>query len=160
MTLFEPPDVDAASRAWNANCGPCALAAVLRQPVTAVRHLFPTYPKRAWCNPTGMLTALDQRRTPRRKVYGQLPQYGLAFLQIEGPWEAPGVPITVAYRHTHWIGHAIIQSGPDAGTWVYDVNGAQWTPLQWWRENVMSAILAHVPKSTGWRMRMGIEVAL
>lgn len=35
--LYTPPDVDEASEAWGANCGPCALAAVLGRPVAAIR---------------------------------------------------------------------------------------------------------------------------
>lgn len=36
-TLYTPPDTEAANKEWGANCGPCALAAVLGVPVADVR---------------------------------------------------------------------------------------------------------------------------
>lgn len=155
MNLYEPADVIEAHDEWKCNCGPAALAAVLRIPCKAVRPLFPLFPARPWCNPTHMQTALGLTRAKWRKSPGGTwPAYGLCFLQIEGPWENPGVPIWVAYGHTHWIG---------AAEWagyrmVYDVNGGQWTPVAWWEENVMALILRSNKRATGWRLRAAIEV--
>lgn len=153
--LYEPDDIDKAHAEWKCNCGPAALAAILRIPATAVRPLFPLFPGKPWCNPTHMLTALGlTRMTWEKNTVGRWPEYGLCFLQIEGPWENPGVPVGVAYRHTHWIGTAVLPSC----RMVYDVNGGQWTPLTWWEVNVMSLILQSNPKATGWRVRTAIEV--
>lgn len=154
--LYEPDDIEQANAEWKCNCGPAALAAVLKIPAKAVRPLFPLFPAKPWCNPTHMMTALGLTKAKWQKMpAGCWPRIGLCFLQIEGPWENPGVPIGVAYRHTHWVGTHVISSH---GRMIYDINGSQWAPVPWWEENVMSAILASNPKATGWRVRAAIEV--
>lgn len=155
MNLYEPTDIDEANAAWKANCGPAALAAVLRIPVMAVRPLFPLYPGKPWANPTHLQTALGLTKAKWHKCgKGEWPHYGLCFLQIEGPWENPGVPISLAYRRTHWVGTAA-QPGCRM---IYDVNGGQWTPQPWWEANVMALILQSNRQATGWRVRAAIAV--
>lgn len=152
--LYDPPDINIAHREWKANCGPCALAALLGVPVTAVRPYFPAFPEKPWCNPTGMKSALELAGVQhgRPEYPEEFPRCGLAFLQLEGPWEAPGVPVTVAYRHTHWVAVR--------DRWVYDVNAGEWQIDAAWDEDTMSAVVAHTKRATGWRVRTGLEVML
>ncbi len=44
--LYHPPDVEAAHAVYGANCGPCALAAVLQRPVMAMRPLLDGFEQR------------------------------------------------------------------------------------------------------------------
>lgn len=157
-TFYEPPDVDEAHEAWGANCGPCALAAILRRTVESVHPLFADFARRKYVNPTHMKAALDMagarwQPTPGAHLNGDtLAAHGLSFIQFDGPWCQPGAPVTVAYRQTHWVASA---SG-----WVYDANGGGWLTRAGWEEDVMPFLLEHVPKSTGWWVRTGIEVLL
>lgn len=155
VNLYEPNDVDEAHAEWKCNCGPAALAAVLRVPCQSVRPLFPLFPGRAWCNPTDMQIALGLTRAVWKKCRPPAaPTYGLCFLQITGPWTQPGVPVAAAYRHTHWVGVA----QQPACRMVYDVNGGQWTPRPWWETNILAEIIKATPRATGWRLRAAIEV--
>jgi hypothetical protein len=152
--LYTPPDVAEAYDAYRANCGPAALAAVLRRPVMSVREFFPQFPARAWTNPTQMRAAADAAGVmwkahvlPLRR----LPSYrGLVLLQIDGPWCDPGVPVGAAYRHTHWV-------GLDGGM-VYDANAGEWLPPRRWADEIMSDIVSRTPRATGWWVRSGIEI--
>src|SRR5687767_4354213 len=57
--LTHPPDIDRAYDAWQANCGPCSLAAVLGRPVMRVKTLFPHFAAgRYFTNVTHMRQAL------------------------------------------------------------------------------------------------------
>jgi hypothetical protein len=160
---YNPPDVDAAHAAWKANCGPCALAALLGRPVMAVRDLFPAYPRRPWCNPTQMKAALGAAgarwRLTSLKFYW--PVTGLAFVQFDGPWCSPEVPVAVAYRHTHWVA-VRSRNAPGMGTTlppaVYDANAGAWLTRPEWEAEILPLLLAHVEGSTGWWVRTGIEV--
>lgn len=153
LTLFAPPDVDEMYARFKLNCGPCALAALLGRPVVSVRDWFPAYPLKPWCNLLGMCAALDAAGVPYQRCSPggkNLPAKGLAFLQWEGPWLAPGVPIGAAYQRCHWIGVV--------GEMVYDVNAREWVPRTEWEADVIPHLIAHTPRATGWHTRAGIEV--
>ncbi|HEY1189889.1 MAG TPA: hypothetical protein VGE74_19725 [Gemmata sp.] len=156
VELYNPSDVYAAHVLWGANCGPAALAAVLGRELSGVRELFPRFPDKPWCNPTQMKAAIDAAGVPwsvlNRQFNPRSPKPVLAFLQIEGPWCAPGVPIGAAYRHTHWVG----LSGP----MVYDVNFAEWLTSVDWATEIMPLILAGTKGATGWSVRTRIELDL
>lgn len=157
--LFDPPDALEAHDAWGANCGPCALAAVLGIPVADVRRLFDGFDSRRYVNPTHMQAALTAAgATWNRGPKSCLPDYGLAFLQLTGPWEAPGVPVAAAYRHTHWIGSALLPWTDPPQIRVYDVNDDGWCPLAHWKANVMPLVVRANRRATGWRIRSTIEV--
>lgn len=155
-TLYTPADADQARRDWLANCGPCAVAALLGRPVMDVRPLFPMFPQRAWVNPTGIKAALCragvQFGMTRKRSDGSAepPRRGLAFVQWDGPWSKPDVPVIVAYRETHWI-------GIDGGM-VYDVNADGWVTQETWRTDVVAMFREHDPRIIGWWLRAGIEV--
>lgn len=151
--LYVPPDADHAHAQWKANCGPCALAAVLGRPLAALRPLFPDYPRRPWTNPTHMRAALDRAGAGYRTATASDTNWSgtlLLFVQWVGPWSAPGVPVAAAYRNTHWI-------GTKAGA-VYDVNAGDWMTPEEWRTDFVLHILRHVPNATGWYVRTAIAV--
>lgn len=152
--LYNPTDILDAYDSWKANCGPAAVAAILGCEVNDLRECFPLFPKKAWANPTLLREVLTlhkaRHRNTDRSRRGGWPMFGLAFLQIEGPWLAEGVPITVAYRHTHWIGVS--------DRTVFDVNAGQWIPGAEWKADIMPHIVEATPRGTGWHLRLGIEV--
>lgn len=187
--LYEPADVDAAHDAWGASCGPAALAAVLHRPVMRVYEALqrPTKQK-TWVNLTQMRGALDhlgfwhiqtpilaaaQRRLPlddaavERRLRA-FPRYGLALIQLAGPWEAPGKPIAAAYRHTHWVG---VSGGDGQSDYreeilLYDANAGApvgpsggWLPLNAWRALVLPHLADRAGAASGrfW-IRAGIEL--
>lgn len=156
---YTPPDLEAAYRRWGCNCGPAALAACLQVPCATVRPWFAGFERRRYVNPTHMKEALGYARQVgyfrQYNMCRRLPHYGMAFLQIEGPWEDPGVPIRAAYRHTHWIATAY-----DQVVWVYDVNANGWLTQPGWEEQVMRRILAATPRATGWRVRSAFDLDL
>ena len=160
-TLYSPPDVYDAYQSWRANCGPCSLAAVLGVPVADVRDYFPGFPARAFTNPTTMKAAIGAAGRAWRltSLNFYWPLNGLAFVQWEGPWTRPGVPIGAAYRHTHWVG---VRSRNGAGTdlppAVYDVNADGWLTRPEWEAEIVSDLLAANRGATGWHVRTGIEV--
>lgn len=147
--LYCPPDADEARAVWRANCGPIALAALLGRPVMGVREFFPRFPKQPWTNPTHMKAALDLAGRRHRTTTTKVP-LALWFIQWDGPWLAPGVPVTVAYRHTHWIAAA-------RGL-VYDANAGEWITRAEWEAEVVPHLLSYRQQATGWRVRTGIEV--
>ena len=165
--LYAPPDVETAITTYNANCGPAALAAILRQPLAAVPALMPEFRQRGYTNPSMMLAACTRANcrvsTLRQGPEQRWPSYGLGFIQWHGPWLAPGVPIGAAYRHTHWVGVAHTQ---EYGRMLYDINAwdshdqrGDWVPLAWWGKEIAPAIRDTIPKASGgWSLRWACEV--
>lgn len=166
-TLYRPPDVEQAHADWLCSCGPASLAALLGRSCESVRPLFPDF--RGWVAPTAMesaLTAVPGCRFIKHNYaapayLNSLPLYGLAFLQITGSWDAPGVPVGAAYRRTHWISVRTVDGQP----LVYDINaGAEddtrgdWWPVLPWASDVMAAVVAGHRGATGWRVRAAYEV--
>lgn len=163
--LYTPPDRDEAWETWKCSCGPGALAALLSRKCEEVRDLFPGYERRGYANPTHLREALDLAGVKHHGIGAKLPTRGLAFLQIEGPWTRPGVPVGAAYRHTHWVAVAAVECARPV--WIYDVNAEDlvdgpcggWLPFEGWEQCVMPHIVTHYKGATGWRVRLGIEVA-
>lgn len=149
--LYCPPDIYEAHAAWRANCGPCAFAALLGMTAESVRPYFVGFEKRRYVNPTHMKAALDAAGLRHRTTTKRAP-HALWFIQWEGPWLNPGVPIGVTYRNTHWIA--------SSRGLVYDVNAGEWITRAEWEADVVPHMLAATPRSTGWRVRAGIEVVL
>lgn len=147
---WAPTDTDQAHAEWRANCGPAALAAVTGRTLAQVRRAFPSYPARPWTNPTHMRAALESLGVPHTlPKLGPLdfPAFGLCFVQWEGPWLAPGVPVGAAYRNTHWVATA------GAGKAVYDVNAGEWLRRAEWELEIVPLLLNHTKRATGWHVR-------
>jgi hypothetical protein len=107
-----------------------------------------------------MARALTLAGRPWQKCApGCWPLYGLAFLGVTGPWEAPGVPIGAAYARTHWCAVAVRDpEGDDADHYVYDINAQAWLPGEEWGREVMARVVASHKRATGWRSRAALEV--
>lgn len=156
--LFAPPDADAAHEEWGANCGPAALAAVLGLTLAQIRPHLGDFEQRRYMNPTHLRAALDSvgvryvvdsGASPRR------PKKGLLFIQWGGPWLKPGVPVGVAYRHTHSIAVN--------GDLVYDVNAEEgWISRREWEHPTLGLaawLMEHNKRCDGtWRVRTSIAL--
>lgn len=162
------PDTTEAADAWDANCGPMSLAAVLGLPtVQAVRPLVD--PFRGFMSPTDMLRALAASGHKHRVVpidwpQKPLPQLGLLRVQWHGSWLNPGVDKRAAYRYTHWIGvraavpvdgRRLDETDRDAGAYVYDATPNRWIPLQRW---IPWAPVLYPRRANGWSFATAIEV--
>jgi hypothetical protein len=162
--LYAPSDVEEAHKNFGANCGPCALAAILGVLVRRVRRVFPEFDRKPWVTPSTMWTAIRLAGHTAIKRGSQWPTYGLAVIQWHGPWIEPGGPGRAAYRYTHWVA---VAETVEYGRMVYDVNvrrewdqgpesdqrGA-WVPLTWWDEEIAPRIMASIPRASGdWSLR-------
>jgi hypothetical protein len=97
-----PTDIEAANEAWGANCGPCALAAILGRKVEDVRSLvMPMFEKKGCMTPTDMKAALDKAGVAHSSgPKKEWPECGLVFIQWGG-FESR--PVIAQYRFTHWV---------------------------------------------------------
>lgn len=158
---FTPPDAIEAHEAWGANCGPCALAAMLGVPVADVRQHFPGITERGgWCNPTQMraaLTSAGRRFTVVHQPGRCDPRVpaAMVLVQFTGPWTAADANPRWAYRHTHWIA---VRSGHGGRQWVYDVNADGWTTLADWGRVTAAELVRLTPRATGSTVRLALNV--
>lgn len=148
--------------AWGANCGPFALAAVSGLGLEAVRPALAAvkFEKRRYTSPAMMYGALNHLGIRWRKNGIEIPTWGLARVQWEGPWTEAGRPMRERYRHTHWIG--LGKRGNEVG--VFDVNaldnGSGWISWHDWTMTLVPLIVEHlVPGGSGaWHFTRTIEV--
>lgn len=163
MKLYVPTDLMDANLAWGANCGPAALAAVLRRPVQDVQPFFKKFP--GYTTPTLMLHAI--RAADREAVITPIndsasrgrcvPFYGVAFLQFSGGWW-DAKPPRVQYKFTHWI--AVSCDRDTKERHVYDANADHmggWIPHDEWLAHVMPRIASR-HGATGCWVRSAWEV--
>ncbi len=163
---FTAADADLAHETWGANCGPGALAAILGMTLDEVRPHMGDFESKGYTNPTLMWEALKSAGVRRFSYRGghlgreNWPRYGLARIQWEGPWTAPGVPIRARYRHTHWVGAATLWSGIG----IFDINaignGSGWCSREDWERTLVPWILENcVPRADGnWHLTHVVEV--
>lgn len=167
---FTAMDLEEAHEAWGCNCGPGALAAILGLTLDQVRPLMGDFEQKRYTNPTLMLESL--RRAGARLSYrgghldpADMPNYGLARIQWEGPWTQPGLPMRARYRYTHWVGSCRIDQ-PRAGRGrlgVFDINcmnSGGWVGFDDWSDAIVPNILKQcVPRADGkWHVTHAIEV--
>jgi hypothetical protein len=84
-----------------------ALSAITGLTLNEIRPHMGDFETKRYTNPTMMFAALKSvgvRWRTNGKNSTHWPRYGLARIQWEGPWTAPGVPMRVRYRHSHWVG--------------------------------------------------------
>jgi hypothetical protein len=148
---FTLDDVEAANDAWGANCGPASLAVACALTLDEVRPHMGDFERKGYTNPTLMAAALDSvGRAWRAAGTDAWPRFGLVRIQWEGPWTAPGVPMRVRYRQTHWIVAALSAS---RGVGVFDVNamvnGTGWCTVADWERVVVPFILDQYPRASG-----------
>lgn len=149
LEFYCPPDVDAAHEMMNATCGPAALAAFIGEPVTTtVKKYFPDFSGR--CSGQKMEAALVLAGWGYRTAWRKWPVFGLCWLNLEGPWCAPGLPWGARLSKSHWVAVKADH--------VYDVNTRLWQPRPQWELEVMHPWIADTKNATGWRVLKGIEV--
>lgn len=160
--LYHPPDVEAAHEAWGANCGPCAVAAVLRRPVMDMHKLFPGFEQRRFVNPSqmraalhfaGQLSGVTHRVCSMDEREAGVLSYGVACLFFSRPWNSPGVPVGAAYQRSHWVGVAMLTDGRRC---YYDINAWQahgprgmWVFWPYWEKEILPQVVASYPKADG-----------
>lgn len=119
------------------------------------------FDQKRYTNPSMMNDALRSIGRPWRKIGKDWPIYGLARVQWEGPWTAPGVPMRVRYRHTHWIG---VDHADDGARGIFDINamnnGTGWVSFsEWWGILVPWLLEQCEPGASGiWHLTHAIEV--
>jgi hypothetical protein len=170
--LYCPPDVDEAKKAWGANCGPAALAAVLGRPVMEMAAYFPRFHPGRCASTVQIAEAIAKATddevavTPSQRidmrsgkgfVSRMWPSRGVACLMFHGPWDlqrsrSPDAAKKL-YKHAHWIG--IQQLG--MVTMVYDIHSKCWEPVCDWRDETLARVLDD-HKSNEWWCRMGFEI--
>lgn len=161
--LLTSADLD--TNKWAA-CGQAAVAALLWRPLEDVRRAFPPH---RWCNLAQMRQALAALGIAWKNGSAENwpPPRGLALIQFNGPWTAPGVPAVAALKHTHWIavGSRLIVGASAGVTPIFDVNvvgsdaNGGWIGDAEWRGEVVPYILEDKPKASGtWRVRASLEV--
>lgn len=148
-SLRAPSDVRLAHELFGANCGPAALAAALSVQVCDVMVLFEQFPDRPYTNLSKM-----------REVLGDLglcfderplmPDFGLALIQMDGPWtDLPGASRWAA-RYTHWVAVS--------GDRIYDINAADWVSRSDWEATTLPVLISTYSRATGWRVKRGLEI--
>ena len=158
---FTIDDANRAQAEWGANCGPGSIAAVLGLTLDELRPHLGDFEQKRYTNPTLMWDILKRLGVSWRVVRGAQtwPAFGLARVQWEGPWTAPGVPMRVRYRYSHWVGAATIEGAVR----VFDLNCmcvGGWVSLEEWRGSVVPWLLKELyPKADGkWHLTHVVEV--
>lgn len=161
LPRFTPDDAQRAFDDWGCNCGPTALAVMSGMTLDEVRPHLIGFDAKRYTNPTMMFDALKSLGLSHDRIGARWPRYGLARIQWEGPWTAPGVPMRVRYRFTHWVASWITDA---RGHGVYDCNamgnGTGWCRREDWESDIVPWILREaVPRADGkWHVTHGIEV--
>ncbi|HUW08392.1 MAG TPA: hypothetical protein VM537_01625 [Anaerolineae bacterium] len=161
LPRFSTDDADRAFNEWGANCGPGAIAAICGLTLDEVRGHMGDFESKGYTNPTLLYAALDSIGVRYQKLRPVAwPGYGLVRVVWEGPWAAPNVPARAWYRHTHWIGTAVVAG--DRG--IFDINcmnnGVGWVAFTAWSSNIAPFLARQEPKATGeWHIVNGVEVA-
>ena len=163
---FTADDAQRANSEWGFNCGPGVLCAVLDMTPDELKPRIPWFPEKGYINPTSMLKTLGDMGVGHRKAYrsdwpGDLIKietpHAIAAVQWAGPWTAPGVPMRVRYRYTHWIGVR------NESREVFDINAVSeggWISLEEWSGSLVPWLLKqHYDKANGqwWPTRV-IEI--
>lgn len=138
---YTEAEFTAAHEEWGCNCGPGALAMLLRLKPTDVRDHIPDFAARRYTNPTMMKAALTSLKVPFRPGPRRFSSYGLCRIQWGGPWVklgvTPGHPVIVGkwgYRFSHWIGS--MGDGANGDVFLFDINGGWMRPEKWAKEIV------------------------
>lgn len=167
--LYAPPPFDredCIAAEWN--CGPAAIAAVVRlMPKDLESHLG-DFRRKGYTNPTLMFSILRSLRVSYRNIdKGIWPSYGLVRIQWHGPWMNPGVPVAARYRKTHWI--ACRGTGDKTNSehprQIFDVNCigvGGWVAEEEWKHQVVPWLVPQFKElkcwDGGWSMTHCLEI--
>lgn len=151
IDLYHPPDVDQASEAWGANCGPCALAVALGLAVGDVRDAVSDVPAqsllfgrpapifRGYMSITHMREASETMRRPVMRTEGDIsPLHIRRWMNEENAaefsswrgariiacvqWGGPWSGTRGASVYRHWVVFRYGYVGDIGPVHVYDVN--------------------------------------
>lgn len=147
--LRAPSDVEVANRAFGANCGPAAFAAVLSLQVCDVMQYFTHFEMRRFTTTRDMLQALAACSI-EFAVETDVPDFGLLLLQIDGPWTTRRGANRWSRKYSHWIA--------TCSQHVYDINVGCWMPLSDWQESIMPALVDATRHATGWSVARSVRV--
>lgn len=176
---FSFDEAEKAGEEWGFNCGPAAVAAMCGMSISELRPHLSDFENKHYTNPTLMWEILRNLGVRWKNTLNQCssehqgmlawPRFGLVRVQWEGPWTAPGVPMRVRYRHTHWVGAVSFGSDLAVPGWeepkIFDVNclpSGGWVPLSQWSEHVVPWILKQCqPKANGrWHLTHVVELLI
>lgn len=132
--VIYPPDTEEAYELWNANCGPCALAAILERTLADTRPLLGNFEQRGYMNITDVNNALKSAGVPYQGRLKSRPTYGLVFIQWGGHENKPAI---VQYKFTHWIAVA--------GDTVFEANAPELISWSEW-----SLVMPALAQDEGW----------
>lgn len=91
---------------WKATCGPHSIAAACGLTLDQVRPFISNY--KGWMSPMQMadtLRSLGKFKSCKTPLKTSVLCNGINRIQWEGKWLDPGVPVRIAYFHTHWVAH-------------------------------------------------------
>lgn len=152
---FGMAETEAASDAWNFNCGPAAVCAVSGLNPSTIRPHLGDFESKGYTNPTLMYSILGsigiKWRGRVNSVNGlpDWPSFGLCRIQWAGPWTRDGVPIAARYRKTHWVA----SHRRDHHLYVFDVNAmvvGGWITFERWHTRLVPWLLEQCePKASG-----------
>ncbi len=159
---FTEEEATRANDEWGANCGPNALAFILRRKLHEVRSLVPGFEQKRYTSPTMMAQALRFDgihyvaipEAPVSEMCHAKP--ALVRVQWTGKWTEPGANPKWAYIHTHWIccwKTSTVHS--QAGVpvldckWVFDCNGGV-RSLSSWIKDIVPLLATGARRDGGW----------
>lgn len=148
--LYSPADVNEAAAQYSANCGPASFAAITRRPVSEVMEFFEQFPEKPWTSRSQMRNALTSANLDWHECGAELPNIGLALVQLIGPWSKPGIHPGASLSRTHWI--AVVHGA------FYDINWEGWLPQDVWERLIFVALRNQYSGCSGWDVRVGFEV--
>lgn len=147
--LRAPTDVMTAHRNFGANCGPATFAAMLSLQTCDVMQFFTHFETRRFTTFRDMTHALDACGIDFT-AGSELPDFGFALIQVEGPWTQSRQVARWAGKHTHWVGVCAGQ--------IYDINADEWMPFERWEDQVLPRLIAATPRGTGWSVKRSVRV--
>jgi hypothetical protein len=163
-------DAQRAADEWGFNCGPAAICAVAGLTPAEIRPHMGDFERKGYTNPTLMWQVLRSLGIRWQCGLAQMssenqgmlawPEFGLARVQWEGPWTAPGVLIAARYRHTHWVASRR-EEGKEP--FIFDVNAmcaGGWIGLTEWSTQLVPWLLRECePKANGrWHLTHSVEI--
>lgn len=149
---FGVDEAQAAADAWQFNCGPGALCAVLDKTPAEIRPHLGDFERKGYTNPKLMAEILRRLNvTYFKPMSDDWPIFGLVRVQWAGPWTRSGVPLRARYRHSHWV--ASSRPSAEGERYVFDVNAVcagGWLSYQEWSQQLVPWLLRECePKADG-----------
>ena len=141
MLRFCKADVESLHKAWGCNAGPCALAACLGIPLSAVRRLIPEFGMKGYVSRSMMRSALAHAGYEPRIVPSaepdegdRYPDHGLCRIQFGGSWiNGPNARGSWAILNSHWVA----SKQHEGVLWVFDFYAGYWMPWAEWNVEIV-----------------------